>query len=347
MTREHTRRSNSLRAGVIGLGVGEQHIYGYQADPRCRVVSLCDMDEKKLEEVSKRHPGIGVTTSAEEVLSNDAIDVVSIASYDTDHRDQIISAIQHGKHVFVEKPVCLTRNELNEIFEALCRHPGLRLSSNLILRRSPRLAELHRRVTAGNLGEIYYMEGDYDYGRVHKLTKGWRSTSPGYSVVHGGAIHLIDLLIWLTGEKVVEVFAYGNQISTRSSSFTGDDLVVALLKFESGKVGKVSANFGSVTPHHHNVALYGTRGTFVQNHVGAAYFSSREPGTTSERAIDDYPGVNKSVLLSGFVASILDGSKPEVSPNEVFRAMDVSLAIVESLEGGRPVKVKNEGWWSE
>lgn len=330
-----------LRAGVIGLGVGERHIEGYQVDPRCQVIALCDINEEKLLEVGGRHPGIALTTSPVEILENPEIDVVSIASYDDAHRDQIICALEHGKHVFVEKPLCLTRPEYDDIKLALSRRPDLQLSSNLILRRAPRFIELRRRIQAGELGPIYYLEGDYDYGRLHKLTEGWRGRLKEYSVVHGGAIHLIDLLLWLTGEKVCEVVAYGNGISTQRSQFDGNDMVVALLKFTNGMVAKISANFASVAPHHHRVCVYGTEGSFTQSHVGAAYHWSRNPESSPELVQDPYPGAAKGDMLATFVQSIFEGTQAEVSAVEVFEAMNVSLAIVESLASGTPVKVTN------
>ena len=331
-----------LRAGVIGLGVGERHIEGYQADPRCRVVFLCDLNKEKLGEVGKRHPGIALTTSPVDILENPDIDIVSIASYDDAHRDQIICALEHGKHVFVEKPLCLTRSEYVDIKEALARRPDLQLSSNLILRSTPRFVELRRRIQAGELGPIYYLEGDYDYGRLHKLTEGWRGRLKEYSVVHGGAIHLIDLLPWLTGEKVCEVVAYGNGISTQGGQFNGNDMVVALLKFTNGMVAKISANFASVAPHHHRLCVYGKEGTFTQSHIGAAYHWSRDPKASPEWVDDPYPGAAKGDMLPVFVQSILESKRAEVTAREVLEAMNVSLAIVESLATGSPVQVKNE-----
>lgn len=333
--------SSKLRAGVIGLGVGEQHILGYQAG-HCEVVSICDVNQHKLEEVGKRYPGIALTTCPDDILTNPDIDVVSIASYDDVHSHQIVLATEHGKHVFVEKPLCLTRSELTEIRAALSRRPGLYLSSNLILRRAPRFIDLRRRIHAGDLGQIYYLEGDYDYGRLHKLTDGWRGRLEDYSVVHGGAIHLIDLLLWLTGEKVQEVFAYGNGIGTENSQFTGNHMVVASLKFANGAVAKISANFASVVPHHHKVCIYGTHGTFTQGHFGTAYHWSRDPEALPECVDDPYPGAGKGDMLPAFVHSIQSGIRPEVSTNEVFESMNVSLAIVESLDAQMPIKVKNE-----
>ena len=342
MMAQPSKVTAKLRAGVIGLGVGERHIFGYQANSNCKVVSICDFNKQKLQEVGNRHPGIPLTSVPEEILTNPEIDIVSIASYDDFHSDQVILALEHGKHVFVEKPLCLTRSELTEIRAALRQRPDLYLSSNLILRRAPRFIDLQRRIQAGDLGKLYYVEGDYDYGRLHKLTEGWRGRLKNYSVVHGGAIHLIDLLLWLTGEKVHEVFAYGNGIGIKNSEFTGNHMVVAVLKFENGGVAKISANFASVVPHHHKLCVYGTNGTFTQSHLGAAYHWSRDPAAMPERVDDPYPAAAKGDMLPAFIQSILNGKPSEVSANEVFEAMNVSLAIVESLDAQMPIKIKNE-----
>jgi len=67
------------------------------------------------------------------------------------------------------------------------------------------------------MGELFYLEGDYNYGRLHKFTTGWRGEIPFYSVTYGGAIHLIDLLIWLSEGKVSEVIATGNKIAGKDT----------------------------------------------------------------------------------------------------------------------------------
>lgn len=330
----------TIKAGIIGLGVGERHIAGYEADPRCRVVALCDQDPAKLAEVAARHPGRRVTTKAADILTDPEIGIVSIASYDNDHCEQVLAAIAAGKHMFVEKPLCLTDAEFDAISAALARNPAIRMSSNLILRRTPRFIELRRRIRAGAMGRLYYMEGDYDYGRVHKIRTGWRAHIPFYSVVHGGGIHLIDLILWLSGGRVKEVFAYGNAIAAEGTAFRHKDLVAALLQFEDGSTAKIAANFASVTPHHHRLSVFGTESTFEQGHVGAAYFHSRDPEAPSEPVADPYPGAAKGDMLPSFVAHVLDGTAPEVTQKDVLDAMAVSLAIERALSSGRPEQVR-------
>jgi predicted dehydrogenase len=320
-----------LRAAIIGLGVGERHVAGYEADPRCRVVALCDTDPSKLAEVGARHPGRQLISDPAAVLSDPSIDAVSIASYDDAHHAQILAALGAGKHVFVEKPICLHEHELADIRQALEQRPQLRLSSNLILRRSPRFLRLRERVRAGELGTPYYAEADYNYGRLQKITSGWRGVIPYYSIMHGGGIHLIDLLVWVLGEKPIAVCAFGNSIAT-GGRLRFMDCVSALLKFPSGATAKVTANAGCVFPHHHNVTVYGTAATFVHDRQGARLHVSRDPDAAAVPVDEPYHGPAKGDMIPAFVAAILDGTEPEVGADEVFDAMTVSLAIERSAQ---------------
>jgi len=332
--------SHKLRVGIIGLGVGERHIAGYQEDDRCRIVALCDFDQNKLQEVGARNPGISLYSDAKYVLTSHEVDVVSIASFDTFHFEQIMLAIQNGKHIFVEKPICLFQKELDQIREALRTNPQIRLSSNLILRRESRFIELYKKIHAGDFGQLYYLEGDYDYGRLGKLTGSWRGRIPFYSVSHGGGIHLIDLILWLSGESPKEVISFGNNISTVSTIFKYPDFVVALFKFKSGLLAKITANFGSVTRHGHKLCVYGTKGTFIHGHNGAFYSFSRDPKEPLQLAQGAYPSANKGDMISSFIDYILLGKRPMVAEKEVFEAMSVSLAIEKSLSNRCKVELE-------
>jgi predicted dehydrogenase len=333
-----------LNAGVIGLGVGEQHILGYNNHPGCKTIAACDFSEQRLKKVSGRYPGIKFTLSADEILDDPTIDVVSIASYDNFHFEQITKALKNNKHVFVEKPMVLFEEEALEIRKLLNEKPHLKLSSNLILRKYPRFEVLKDIVTQGQLGKIYYLEGDYLYGRLSKLTEGWRGDIPFYSVVSGGAVHLIDLLLWLTGDPVVEVSAFGNGICTEGTKFHHFDFVGALLKLKSGAVAKVTANFGCVFPHFHGVAVYGDKGTFKNGFEKGYVYSSRDEDVkrVAPSVIDTpYPGAKKGDHLLAFIDS-LTGKKSEslVTIQEVFSAMSVCFAIEKALKENSTVKVR-------
>ena len=324
-----------MRAAVIGLGVGARHAAIYDSDPRCTLATLCDINEERLREAGTRHPSCRLSLNAADVLGDPDIDVVSIASYDTDHGEQVLAAIAAGKHVFVEKPLCLHDDEFQRIDAALRKHPDVQLSSNLVLRRAPRFLQLKQEIAAGTLGRLFYFEGDYNYGRIQKLTEGWRGQIPFYSVTHGGAIHMIDLLLWLSGGRVRDVVAAGNQIATAGTRFRYPDMVTALLRFEDGMTAKVSANFGYVGPHSHGLAVYGTQASFIHNPQGGALYRSRDVDAPPEIMRGTFDEDGKSEIQRAFVTQLLDGTPGLVSAADVLNVMTVSLAIERSLHTGR------------
>jgi predicted dehydrogenase len=325
---------------VIGLGVGEQHARAYAEHSAVELAALCDVDEQRLREVGAAHPGARLTVDAGELLDDPGIDLVSICSYDSFHHEQVVRALRAGKHVFVEKPLCQTQEQAEEIHALLAERPELVLSSNLILRRSPRFELLREWIAEGRLGRIYYLEGDYDYGRIHKLTEGWRGDLDVYSVTLGGTVHLVDLLLWLTGDRAVSAQGIGNRIVTEGTKFRHDDLVVGLLELESGAVAKLAANFGCVHPHFHELKVFGTEGTFVNGLESASLFTRGDSGVVREEVDAAYPGVEKGDLIRSFVDAAAGGSPPLVTADEVLHVMASCLAIDRAAELGQTVPVK-------
>ncbi|WP_417520147.1 Gfo/Idh/MocA family protein [Minwuia sp.] len=330
-----------LKAGVIGLGVGERHISGYERHPNCRVTRLADFCAEKRAEVAKRHPERRMTDSAADVLDDPEIDIVSIASYDQHHFDQVMHALDRGKHIFVEKPLVLTEEHARQVREKLRGSPHLRISSNLILRRCPRFIWLREQIRSGAFGQIFHIDADYQYGRIHKLLSGWRGELPGYSLVMGGAVHMVDLVLWLTGDRPVEVTAFGNRIATAGSAFTNFDLVRALIRFESGLVVSAGCNGGCVHPHFHKLEVYGTEASFVNGLESAFVYRSRDPGTVPETITEAYPGVDKGDLLEDFVEAVLHDREPEVGQDAVFNALALCFAIERAAHSGRPEPVRD------
>ena len=144
--------TQGLRAGVVGLGIGEQHVIGYNAIDGVIVTDICDVNPDKLREVGARNNVPSLHTDYRRVTENADIDVVSIASPDDQHAEQAISAFNHGKHVMVEKPVAVTRQDAERVLRAQ-QDSGRLITSNLILRMSPRFKELKGWIDNGDFGE--------------------------------------------------------------------------------------------------------------------------------------------------------------------------------------------------
>lgn len=320
----------TLRVAVIGLGVGEKHIDGYASHPACEVAVLCDISPERRDEVARRHPDVSIVEDAGAVLADPSIDVVSIATYDDVHASQVMEAIGKGKHVFVEKPLCLTSEDTVRIRKALDDNPTVKLSSNLILRCSPRFGLVRDMIHRGDFGQIFHLDGAYNYGRLHKLTEGWRGRIDGYTVVLGGGVHLVDQMLWLMGKRVVEVAAFGNGIASTGTGFDGDDMAAALLRFENGATATVTANFGCVRPHGHGLAVYGTKATFVNDEPHGRLYTSRDRDVAPQPITEPHPGAAKDALIPSFLDDVLGRGPAIVSAEDVFMSMSVCLAIDEA-----------------
>jgi len=326
-----------LRAGVIGLGVGEQHARAYAALPGVELRAVCDIDPVHLAQVGAR---LGVSrqhTDWRRVTEDPEIDVVSICSYDDVHAEQAVSAFRHGKHVMVEKPIALDRRDAERVLKAQ-QQSGKRITSNLILRRSPRFVELRRQIRDGAFGEIFYVEGDYIHQILWKITHGWRSRMAFYCVVYGGGIHLIDLVRWLLGREVREVAGMGNKIASAGSPYKFEDTIVNLLRFEGDTIAKIMTTLGPQRPQFHALNVYGTRRTFVNDLPYGRVFNGEQP-EDAEAATAPYPGVGKGDLLADFVDAIRADREPDVSARDVFRVMDVCIAAWEAVQQRRTVPV--------
>ena len=331
---------NKLNVGVIGLGVGAKHAHTLYLNKNVNLVSLCDFDNKKINLYKKKYKNCNFTNNSDDIFKNPNIDIVSIASHDNFHAKHILQAIKYKKHFFVEKPFCLNINELKKIYSSLKKNKEIIFSSNLVLRNNPVFVDLKKKIKTKVTGDIYYCEGDYNYGRINKILYGWRGQIPSYSVVLGGAIHLIDLIIWLSNKKVRSVIAEGNKISTKNTEFKNYDLVSALLKFEDGMIGKVTSNFASVTPHHHILSIYGTKSTFFYNNKEIKFYKSRDDLNIKNKN-SKFSNKQKSEILNSFIDSVYYQKDLKiVHENEIINLMSVCFAIEKSLKTKKWEKVK-------
>jgi UDP-N-acetyl-2-amino-2-deoxyglucuronate dehydrogenase len=329
--------NKSIKAGVIGLGVGEQHVKSYQAIAGCEVVAVCDIDPEHLKNVADRRGISERHTDYRRVTEHPDIDVVSICSYDEKHAEQAVSAFNNGKHVMVEKPAVLNMKEADAVIRAQS-DAGKLLTSNLILRESPRFIELRQQIQAGEFGDIFYMEGDYIHQILWKITEGWRGKMDFHCTVYGGGVHLIDLMRWMIGDEVTEVTAFGNDVLTRQSPYNFVDTIVGLLRFKNGALAKCATTFGPQRTKFHALNVYGTKATFVNDIPDAKQFTSDDPA--DERSITTpYPGMAKGDMLPEFIEAIRTGGRPGVTEVDIFRVMAICFAIWESVTKRQIVQV--------
>lgn len=331
-----------LRVAVIGLGVGEQHARAVAALPDAALTVLCDLDRTRAERIAAdlRDRSTGspprVVDSVEAAIAAHDVDAIVLATYDDQHAAQVISAFGAGKHVFCEKPLCRTLDELRAIADA---RGNRHLECNLILRAAPLYRWLRDAIRAGELGEVYAIDGDYLYGRLHKITEGWRTGVDDYSVMQGGGVHLVDLAMWLLGERPERVTAVGNRIVTRDTAFRYPDFVAATYELPSGVIMRITANFGSVHKHQHVLRVFGSKATFLVDDAGARLHTERDPGAPPRPLAYAPVAANKGDLVPGFVEAIRAGADPAPPARHELDVITACISADRSLATGEPVAI--------
>ena len=330
--------TKTIRAGIIGLGVGEAHLRSYQSVSGCEVLSICDIDPVRLKEIGDCYGISERSIDYRAITEHPDIDVVSICSYDDAHAKQLISALDHGKHVMVEKPFVLHRHESELVLESF-EKAGRFITSNLILRESPRFKAVKRMIETGEMGDIFHIEGDYLHKILWKITEGWRGKMDFYCTVYGGGIHLIDLMRWMMGQEITEVCAMGSDVLTQGTNYPNPDTLTTLMKYQSGATGKCTTTFGPQRTKFHSLNVFGTKKTFVNDIPNAKIFTGDDPVKDVHPMTIPYPAMEKGDLLPDFIDDIRNDRKPFINEVDIFRVMDVCFAAWEAVQKRTTVKV--------
>jgi predicted dehydrogenase len=330
-----------LNAGVIGMGIGEKHALAYLNHCNTNLKTVCDFDHDKLKELNIKFPNVCMESKYQSILENDDIDIVSIASYDNFHSSQILQALESGKHIMSEKPLCLNRQEMLQIHETQKQNPDAKLSSNLVLRTNSRFGKFRKDNAEGKFGEVYYLEGDYLWGRKSKLF-GWRAEMDYYSIILGAAIHMIDLVMWLLGSRPVTVQAEGNDIPNKNTNLKFNSFAVVILKFENGVIAKLTGNGGCVHPHFHSLKIFGTKQTAISNLTEAYYLHTDEINSEPVPITEPYPEKEvREKVIHSFVDSIIDPTIIPIVPlQDVYDVMSVCFAAEEAMNTGKSITIK-------
>jgi len=332
------KESRPLGVGVVGLGVGMAHVSSFDSSPKTKVRFICDVDDARCRAAQIVAPDAVVSQDWREVVTSPTVDIVVVATPDFLHAEMIEFALHHKKHVFAEKPICIASSELNQVAASLRRNPDCAFSANMVLRANPAMLELRQELAEGSLGVISHLETSYLYGRFNKIAEGWRGAPPRYSAMLGGGIHILDLSLWLLGERPLSVFGVGNSIASRSRGYQIDDFELAVLKFPSGITAVVSAVMATAVPHSHVVAVHGTQKTFLMGPIGFQYVSS--DGTAGTLLNEVPKKFDRSSIALSFVDQILGLGKSRVNAQEVLECTAVALAIRESIVSGSEVFVR-------
>ena len=330
-----------LVVGVIGLGMGASHLkaaVAYGAE----IALICDVDEARLTKVGDELsiPVEKRTTNYRDIVNNEKINAVIVATPDQQHREQVEALLASGKHILCEKPLALTREDLVAMVKAVREHPECKFMIGQICRFTPAFVQAKAYIDSGAVGELYFVESEYAHDYMHMFEenpKNWRS-DPLRNGVVGGGCHAVDLLRWLVGEDPSEIYAHGTH--KLLPEVTYDDANLAIMKFPGNVMGKVFVSTGCKRNYTMRTCVYGTRGTLIFDNTSPTMqvFLVDENGQdghkpqTVDIAINNH---NAYEEFKAFAECLVNDLEIETSVIEGAKTVAACLAIVESAKTGK------------
>ncbi|ANY75042.1 Gfo/Idh/MocA family protein [Paenibacillus ihbetae] len=350
----------SINVGVIGTGsISAMHLQSYQKHANANLLAVCDLNEDRARLAAEKYGAAKVFTDYRELLADPEIDAVSICTWNNTHAEISIAALNAGKHVLVEKPLCRTVEEALRVQEAV-KSSGKLLQVGFVRRYDPNAQMLREFADKGEFGDIYFAKAS----SIRRLGNpgGWFSDierSGGGPLIDIG-VHVIDLCWYMMGRpKPVAVSAntyrkLGNRSNVRNLSFykaadydaeknTVEDMANAMIRFENGASMLVDVSFTLHSKENQqSVKLYGDKGGFEID-PEVVIVTEKHDTIINIQPQTDHKGFNFDSAFQSevnhFIASIQNGTQPLSPVEDGVEIMKILCGIYESAEKGAEVQL--------
>ena len=252
-----------LKVGLIGVGkMGLSHHAILGAHPDVEVAAICD-SATYITSTLRKHITVEAFKDFRKMIDSAGLDCVFVATPSATHFEAASYALDHGLHVFVEKPLCLDPAQSKRLAE-LAAQKSRANQVGYHNRFIGTFQETRRLVRAGAVGDVYHITGSA-FGQVVVRAKSgstWRSKkAEGGGCLHDYASHVIDLMNFIVGppEKVV-----GAQMQSIFSKDV-EDAVYAQFRYKGGATGQLETNWSDDTFRKMSttIVVYGTKGKIV------------------------------------------------------------------------------------
>jgi len=241
---------NKLRVGVIGTGAFAQacHIPGLQSHPQTDIIAIASRREEVGRAVADKFGIRNVHTDFRDLCAREDIDAITVATPNIAHAEQVEAAFRFGKHVFCEKPLGVNLTEAKAM-AAAAASSGKVHQVSFTFRHNYGIAELRRRVRAGDIGQPFYLRIQYDNweGLSPDWKVGWREKQDlaGGGLLFDVGSHLFDIVRFVVGD-LEQVIGFTHQIPRMATdrqtgartSVETDDLANVWLQQASGLRGQ-------------------------------------------------------------------------------------------------------------
>lgn len=340
-----------LNYALIGCGrISPNHIMAAKEN-NLNIVALCDLIPANIaDKIAK----CGLTTDIKQytdykqMLDQEDLDLVAIATESGKHAAIALDCIEKGIHVIVEKPIALSLEDADAIIAA-AKRKGVQVSACHQNRFNKSIQKIREAVEAGRFGRLFHGTAHIRWNRGPSYYKqaAWRGTwEQDGGALMNQCIHNIDLLRWMMGDEITEVFAYTDRLN--HDYIEAEDLGIALIKFKNGAYGVIEGTT-NVYPANLEETLYlfGEKGTVKAggqsvNIIEEWIFADQadDPEAVKAEYHENPPniyGFGHKPLYADMIDAIRNKRKPYIDAEAGRRAIELVLAIYKSAAEGKPV----------
>lgn len=357
------QQARRLRAGVIGLGwAGQQHLDAYAADPSVDLVAVAAMETELLARFGEQYRIPGRYQDFQQMLAEEDLDVVSVATPTFLHAPMAIAALEAGVHVLCEKPMAESAAAAQRMVETAER-TGKVLEVSFNHRQRGDVAALAQVVGSGALGRIYSAKTAWLRRAGIPGLGTWftQAEKSGGGALADIGVHMLDMTLHLMGEPAVTsasaaTFAefgprgrggsgFGVSEVAEGVPFEVEDLATALLRCEDGAAVQLEASWAQWIPHDQcHVTLFGTEGGARIEFGGPEGTDTISVWTEVEGfPAELHPAVGPdgrhAAAVAGFLEVVRTGDPAEHSGRLALRRAQVLDACYASAREGTEVAV--------
>jgi len=337
----------TLGVGLIGLGsISFAHEAGYcELGEACRIVSMCDVNEELVNSRIASYEGCQGYTRYRDLLANPAVDLVDITTPHELHYPIAKAALEHGKHVLVEKPITVESVQGAELIE-LASRKGLKFTVAENTRFVTAYQKAEQLLQQGTLGKILIVRSLIAGSEVYRIKDPnlWHGKAPYGGVILDSAVHNFYLYRWLFG-GVRQVLGFASKLVPQGQV---EDNGLVLGQLANGAEFQLNTSCTFEIPWTERLEIYGDKGGLIidqiANPVAKYYLGSNDfEGVTLEGVPFDPLGwkfVSMIDEVRDFVAAVADDRPPLIDPLDALYSLRAVEAVLKSIQAGAPVLVE-------
>lgn len=329
---EKNIKSDEINIGLIGAGNFAKSVIipNLKKVGGMNMVGLCTSTGVSAHSSGEKHDFKYISTDSEELIKNDDINSVFITTRHNDHAAKVMTALKHGKHVFVEKPICMDEEELDiikDLYENAEAKVNLQVGFNR--RYAPLVQEMKAAVGNLPMSIVYRVNA----GVIPK--ESWvQDPIIGGGRIVGEVCHFIDTCTYLIGANPVSVFA--SSVKKDDDSIPDEDNVNITVNFENGSTASINYfAYGNKSMPKEYIELFAPEIAMQMRDFRELKIFKGSKTTTSKSANQDKGFKNE---FEAFKQAVKTGESA-IPFDQIYANTKTTFKILESLRTGELIKL--------